>query len=361
MSKKKKLILGIESSCDETGLAVVEKEKGELPQILINLVFSQEQLHRQTQGIVPEIAAREQVTKIFPMLRKLNSQLPLEKIDGIGVSYSPGLVGSLLVGVNLAKTLAYSLQKPVVKVNHLKAHLYGAFLYNKSAKPKNNKPNKVATTSLINFPVIGMVVSGGHTSLMLMEDHQKIKLLGQTLDDAAGEAFDKVAALLNLGYPGGPAIEEAGESADPNKNIFSLPRPLIDRDNLDFSFSGLKTAVLCQVKKLEEKNKKKKKSDQKLVNQLAWEFQEAVVEVLVEKLTKALLETPANSAILGGGVVANQRLREEIKKSSLPIIIPPIKLCTDNGAMVAARASYLLEQGKETPWAEIEVQPSARL
>ncbi len=335
-NKRKKLVLGIETSCDETGLAIVEKEKEKPPKILVNLIFSQNQIHSQTKGVVPEIAAREQVAKIFPMLQDLKKKIPFKNIDYIGVTAGPGLIGSLLVGINLAKTLSYSFKKPLIAVNHLSAHLYSAFLYNREME----------------FPAIGLIVSGGHTSLVLMKSHREIKLLGQTLDDAAGEAFDKVAALLNLGYPGGPAIEKAAQVADQKRELFFLPRPLIDQNNLNFSFSGLKTAVLRETKK--------KRLTQQEMSQLAWEFQEAVVEVLVEKLSQARLKTGVSRAILGGGVVANQRLREKIGREK-EVIIPPLKLSTDNGAMVAARASYLAELGEKIDWRDIKVRPALPL
>jgi len=332
MEKNKRLILGIETSCDETGLAVVEKRKNQPPKILVNLIYSQVQIHSQTKGIVPEIAAREQNAKIFPLLKQLSQKVELKRIDLVAVTNRPGLVGSLLVGINLAKTLGYSLAKPLVKINHLIAHLYSFYLNNREPK----------------FPLLGLIVSGGHTSLILLKDHNQAKILGQTRDDAAGEAFDKTANLLNLSYPGGPAIEKAAQGIKKKNGRFSLPRPLLGK-GLDFSFSGLKTAVLREVKR--------GPLNQREISQLAWEFQEATSDVLIEKLSRAVRETKAKEAVLGGGVVANKRLREKIRQTPfpIPVNIPSINLSTDNGAMVAARASYLK---KRIDWTKLEVEPT---
>ncbi len=336
---QKNLILGIETSCDETGLALVEKSPKQSPVIKRSLIYSQEKIHQKTGGVVPEIAARKQVEKIFPLLNKLVEEElegSLEKIKAVAVSHGPGLVGSLLVGVNLAKTLSFGLDKPLVKVNHIKAHLYAGFL----------------TEEEIELPAIGLIASGGHTLLVLIKSHDKIKLLGSTKDDAAGEAFDKVAKLLKLGYPGGPAIEKISQGT--KKSSFNLPRPLIDK-GLDFSFSGLKTAVLTRVKKIGRNNL----SDQEQV-ELAYEFQEAVVEVLAKKLFKACKNTKAKTAIIGGGVTANKRLKEKIKEEGLTakLVTPRIDLATDNGAMIGARASFLFEKGLTVDWRKLEVKPN---
>lgn len=336
---KEGLILGIETSCDETGLALVKKKPGKNPKILKNLIFSQEEIHRKTGGVVPEIAARKQVEKIFPLLKKLKKEEledDLSKIGAVAVTYGPGLVGSLLVGLNLAKTLSFSLKKPLIAVNHLKAHLYSGFLTEKKIK----------------LPAVGLIASGGHTTLVLIKDHTDMETLGSTRDDAAGEAFDKVAKLLQLGYPGGPAIEKAAQKL--KTSSYHLPRPLINK-GLDFSFSGLKTAVLRKVKKA---GKSGLSISQK--NQLAFEFQEAVVDILAKKLFRACQKTKAKTAIIGGGVTANQRLKEKIKEEGLTadLVTPTMELATDNGAMVASYGSYLWQKGITTDWQKLEVEPN---
>jgi len=339
----KNTILAIETSCDETGLAVIEKASGQRPKILHNLVFSQEQIHAKTKGVVPEIAAREQVAKIFPLLKELEKKINFKDIKAIAVANGPGLVGSLLIGLNTAKTLAYALNKPIVGINHIYAHLYASFLYD------INTPNRLS------WPLIGLIVSGGHTSIVKLTNHQEIEILGQTLDDAAGESFDKVATLLDLGYPGGPAIEKALANLKPREKMFNLPLPLLNKDNLDFSFSGLKTAVLNVTKKSRLNRKDKL--------QLACEFEQAITTVISGKLFKAYTTNKANGIIMGGGVIANKVLRDKITKllKPAPIIIPPIKFCTDNAAMIGARASYLIEAGKTDQWQDLKVQPTVKL
>jgi N6-L-threonylcarbamoyladenine synthase len=338
---KKFRVLGIETSCDETGLAIVEKETDNYPKVLTNLVYSQEEIHRETKGVVPEIAARAQVEKIFPLLEKLNNKIEIKDLDAIAITKGPGLVGSLLVGINLAKTLSFIYKKPLLTINHVLAHLYASFI----EESLNNKE--------IRLPALGLIVSGGHTSLVLIKDHFDIQVLGQTKDDAAGEAFDKVAVLLGLNYPGGPEIERAASKAR-ERSQFDLPRPLIDSHDYNFSFSGLKTAVL-------EKTRDNKLNNNEKCN-LSFEFQEAVVDVLVEKTFRASLKHKVKSVILGGGVVANKRLREKLTKKRLPnLIIPPFKYCTDSGAIIAARGAYKIERGKTTNWQKLEVLPNLTL
>ena len=311
-------ILGIETSCDETAAAVVEDGR----KILTNVVASSVELHQKTGGIIPEVAAREQLKYIIPVVEeaiKKNHQ----DIEAIAVTTGPGLIGSLLVGVETAKTLAYAWQKPLIPINHLQAHLYANWL-KKGEEPK--------------FPAIGLVVSGGHTDLVLMKNHQQIKWLGGTRDDAAGECFDKCSRLLGLGYPGGPAIAATAAKYIKHRteNKVKLPRPMIREDNFDFSFSGLKTAVLNRVK--EQENKRVKIN----ISEMAYEIQEAITDVLVAKTKKAAEKYQIKSILLAGGVTANPRLREKITKAFLDydLFIPQPQLCTDNATFVAACAYF---------------------
>jgi N6-L-threonylcarbamoyladenine synthase len=307
-------ILGIETSCDETAAAVVEDGR----KILTNVVTSSVELHQKTGGIIPEVAAREQLKYIIPVIEeaiKKNHQ----DIEAIAVTTGPGLIGSLLVGVETAKALAYTWQKPLIPINHLQAHLYANWL-KEGEEPK--------------FPALGLVVSGGHTDLVLMKNHQQIKWLGGTRDDAAGECFDKCARLLGLGYPGGPAIGQEATKAKMEKltNKMKLPRPMIHEDNFDFSFSGLKTAVLSEVKK-------QKKPDLPF---FAYEIQEAITDVLVAKTKKAAEKYQIKSILLAGGVTSNPRLREKMTKALLGynLFIPQVQLCTDNATFIAACAFF---------------------
>jgi len=318
-------ILGIETSCDETAAAVVEDGR----KILTNMVASSVELHQKTGGIIPEVAAREQLKCIIPVIKEA---LGKEFIDAIAVTVGPGLIGSLLVGVETAKTLAYVWQKPIIPVNHLQAHLYANWLTpeNKEYRIKNIEPE---------FPAIGLVVSGGHTDLVLMKNHRQIKWLGGTRDDAAGECFDKCARLLGLSYPGGPAISQAASKfaigkLENSQLSFKLPRPMIEQENFDFSFSGLKTALRRSVPQ--------GKLNSELVSALAYEIQEAITDVLVEKTLRAAKKYQVKSLLLAGGVTANPRLREKITKTLLGynLFIPQPQLCTDNATFVAACAYF---------------------
>ena len=306
-------ILGIETSCDETAAAVVEDGR----KILTNVVASSVELHQKTGGIIPEVAAREQLKYIIPVVEEAIKNH--QDIEAIAVTAGPGLIGSLLVGVETAKALAYTWQKPLIPINHLQAHLYANWL-KEGEEPK--------------FPTIGLVVSGGHTDLVLMKNHQQIKWLGGTRDDAAGECFDKCSRLLGLGYPGGPAISQEAHKAKMEKmtNKIKLPRPMIYEDNFDFSFSGLKTAVLSEVKKQKKLN----------LPFFAYEIQEAITDVLVAKTKKAAEKYQIKSILLAGGVTANPRLREKITKALLgyDLFIPQVQLCTDNATFVAACAYF---------------------
>ena len=300
--------------------AVVEDGK----KMLSNVIASQVDIHAQYGGIFPEVASRQHVITIYPIIEQAlqEAHITLDDIDGIAVTRGPGLAGSLVVGLNTAKGIALANQLPIIGVNHLEAHIYSAWL--ESSEQTVDRDPK--------FPLIALIVSGGHTELVLMTDHLIYQRLGSTLDDAAGEAFDKVARLLGLDYPGGPAIQQAAENG--NERAFSFPRSWIN-DSWDFSFSGLKTAVLRDVRRLE-------KTDLQLpVNDLAASFQAAVIEVLVTKTLKAAKEFDAKDILIVGGVSANKSLRQQmLDLSEIPVHIPPITLCTDNAAMVAGAGYY---------------------
>ncbi|NLV16424.1 MAG: tRNA (adenosine(37)-N6)-threonylcarbamoyltransferase complex transferase subunit TsaD [Syntrophomonadaceae bacterium] len=311
-------ILGIETSCDETAVAVVED--GNI--IRSNLVASQIEIHRRFGGVVPEVASRRHIEVIASLTEEALKEagLPRQEIDAVAVANSPGLIGALLVGVSFAKAYAYGLNKPLIGVNHMEAHIYANFL-------TENKPI---------FPAVCLVVSGGHTSLLYMERHREFEMMGETRDDAAGEAFDKVARFLGLGYPGGPAVQNAAALASPGK--YHLPRVYLDRNDFEFSFSGLKTAAMNLWNKLQ------RSGEDAEVNYLAAEFQEALVEVLVEKSINAARQKNVKQILLAGGVAANARLRERItaeaSANNIQIHIPALELCTDNAAMVACAGYY---------------------
>lgn len=332
-------ILGIETSCDETSAGIVRKKNNKL-ELLSNVVSSSLSLHAKTGGIIPEIAAREQIKLIIPVIKQAleQSTLGMNNIDAIAVTYGPGLLGSLLVGVETAKTLSYVFNKPLIPINHLIGHIYA---------------NWINQDLEIKFPALGLIVSGGHTDLVLILKHGKIKWIGGTRDDAAGEAFDKIGRLLKLPYPGGPAIEKAALNG--NSKSFDFPRPLIDSNDFDFSFSGLKTAVLKEVSSI----KYKVLSDE-LVADLAASTQEAIIDVLVKKTLSAAKRFKVKSILLGGGVAANENLRSELiqnTKYKIPdtkIFIPQKSLCTDNAGMIAAAAFF---NNEPIPWDKLSANP----
>ena len=324
------LILGIETSCDETGAAVVED--GET--ILSNVVASQIDLHAQYGGVFPEVASRAHIEAISHVVEQAldEAQVPLSDIDAIAVTRGPGLAGSLLVGINFAKGLALGHDLPLVGVNHLEGHVYSLWLVD-SAAP-------------IRFPVVCLIVSGGHSEIVLITDHGAYTVLGSTLDDAAGEAFDKVARLLNLPYPGGPAIERAAHEGNPK--AYDFPRALRG-EGYNFSFSGLKTAVLRAVQEPHEGNRPPKGEgmtpDQLRpdvnITDVAASFQAAVVDVLVEKTVQAAREHSATDIWIAGGVSANHALRLAMREHSpVPVRYPPINLCVDNAAMTATISTW---------------------
>ncbi len=340
------IILGIETSCDETSASLIDfTEKKRL--ILSNIVSSQIDIHKEYGGVVPEIAAREHVKNINVVLSACleEAKIKPEKIDLIAVTSGPGLITSLIIGVETAKALSLAWKKPLLAVNHMYAHLAANFL-----NPK------------ITFPAIALIVSGGHTELILLKNHSSMKKIGQTVDDAAGEAFDKVAKLLGLGYPGGPIVSKEALNFDSsNPQSITLPRPMIDSHNFNFSFSGLKTAVLYKVNKMKSEEIKKKTSE------ICFEFQEAAVEVLTHKTIKAAKQFQAKTVLLAGGVAANRRLRSELenkaKENGLNFLVPEFQYCTDNAAMIAI-AGYYLSKNKKVKldnWKKFKADPGWEL
>lgn len=336
-------ILAIESSADDTGAAVIQDDK-----ILSNIIASQIEIHNQYGGIVPEVAARSHIEAIIPVIEQAlkDAKVGWKDIDAIAVTKGPGLLGSLLIGVMSAKTLALTKNKPLIGVNHIWAHGFAAFL-------TDNKPQ---------YPFLALTVSGGHTTLSLYNDDLTRDVLGETLDDAAGEAFDKVAKLLGLGYPGGPAISEVALTGDDTK--YQFPIAGLGKDSLDFSFSGLKTAVLRQVQQITGVNPasenvvKTYKLDNKTVSDIAASFQKAVIIALVDKTIKANARYKPKSIVVGGGVACNQLLREEMHKV-LPsaIFVPPI-LCTDNAAMIGALATKKADKMMFDSWDRLRADSS---
>ena len=316
------IVLGVESSCDETGLALYDTERG----LLAHALHSQVAMHEEYGGVVPELASRDHVKRAIPLLEKilLDSGLALSAIDAIAYTQGPGLAGALLVGASIANGLALSLGKSVLGIHHLEGHLLSPML-------SKNAPE---------FPFVALLVSGGHTQLMRVDDVGEYTLLGETLDDAAGEAFDKSAKLFGLGYPGGPAISRLAEHGDPS--VYALPRPMLHSKNLDFSFSGLKTAVLTLVKNHPSELNENDKAN------IARSFLDAIVDVLVAKCQTALKETKLKRLVIAGGVGANAQLRAALNsaasKKHFQVFYPELELCTDNGAMIAFAGALRLQR-----------------
>jgi len=349
------LILAIETSCDETSAAVVSG-KGTRVSVLSNIVSSQIALHQKTGGVVPEVASREHIKAILPVinLSLKEAKSSLAKIDALAVTCGPGLLGSLLVGTNTAKTLAYAFSKPIIPVNHIAGHIYanwiGGVIKGDKGIEEDRRKKPIISRNLPSFPLISLIVSGGHTKLIYMPRHGKYKVIGQTLDDAAGEAFDKVARLLELGYPGGPAIEKAAKKGDPR--AFAFPRGMAKSGDFNFSFSGLKTSVLYTTRQLTPDTKQLTKKE---INNIAASFQQAVVDVLVGKSLGAIEKFKPKSFLLSGGVAANEALIQvmssELRARNVNFFHPEKKLCTDNAAMIGAAAYF--NQNKKTTWQKI--------
>jgi N6-L-threonylcarbamoyladenine synthase len=320
-------VLGIETSCDETAIAVVEDGRD----VMSNLISSQVDLHARFGGVVPEVAARAHVEALNPLMQEALEQagVGFGDLDAVSVTIGPGLVGALLVGIAAAKSVALVTRKPFIGVNHLEGHVYANFLEHGPPDP----------------PYVSLIVSGGHTMLVHMKDRHSYEVLGQTLDDAAGEAFDKIARFMGLGFPGGPAVDALSQAGDPA--AIKFPRAMADSGDFDFSLSGLKTAVMRYVKTERAAGREPDPAD------LAASFQEAVVDVQVSKTIRAALERETKTVLLGGGVVANTRLRERMleagEREGLRVLFPSLPLCTDNGAMIACAGFYRLQAGETTP------------
>ena len=329
MVEKNSAILAIETSCDETAAAVVLSGQ----EVLSNVVASQDELHGKYGGVVPEIASRAHIERINPVISEALAQAAISPsaLAAIAVTNRPGLIGSLLIGVSAAKTLAWAWQKPLIDIDHVQAHIYAAQL---------GRENGWA------FPAVALVVSGGHTSLYHCRDPLDIELLGQTTDDAAGEAFDKVASILKLGYPGGPIIDKLSRQGNPQ--AIKLPRSWLGKGSLDFSFSGIKTAVLYHVRG-QDARCRQVNLDEKSRADIAASFQQAVVDVLVGKTILALQQQGLSRVILGGGVSANsalrQRMAEACRQGGAELFLAPPAYCTDNAAMVAGLAYHKLQAG----------------
>jgi N6-L-threonylcarbamoyladenine synthase len=313
------IVLGVESSCDETGLALYDTEQG----LLAHALHSQVEMHAEYGGVVPELASRDHIRRVLPLTESVlkTANKTLQDIDAIAYTQGPGLSGALLVGTSFAESLAFSLQIPTINVHHLEGHLLAPLL-------EANPPA---------FPFVALLVSGGHSQLMRVDGIGEYELLGDTLDDAAGEAFDKTAKLLGLGYPGGPALSKLAQSG---KSRFKLPRPLLNSGDLNFSFSGLKTAVLTLVNQQQP-------LDATTTADIAWEFQEAVTEILTLKCMTALRETGLDNLVVSGGVGANSKLREKLnaatKRKLCKVSYPRLEFCTDNGAMIAFAGAMRLK------------------
>ena len=326
-------VIGIETSCDETGVAIYDSDKG----LIADLLYSQVQLHKEFGGVVPEIASRDHIRKTIPMIHEAlaKANCSAKNIDGIAYTAGPGLIGALLVGSSIAKSLALAWGVPALGIHHMEGHLLAA---NLSSKPPSH-------------PFVALLVSGGHTQLMRCENYGNYEMLGESVDDAAGEAFDKVAKMLGLGYPGGPEIAKAARNGDHNR--FTFPRPMTNKPGLNFSFSGLKTFVLNTINGLDH-------LDQQDIADVACAFEDAVVDTIRIKCERAMEQTGLDSLVIAGGVSANQHLRKILgimtNRSGCKLYYPETNLCTDNGAMIAYAGYQRLVAG-QTETLEIKVRP----
>lgn len=329
-------ILGVETSCDETAVAIVKNGK----ELISNVVASQIESHKRFGGVVPEIASRHHVEQVTIVLEEalMEAGMQLDEVDAIAVTEGPGLVGALIVGINAAKAIAFAKQKPLIGVHHIAGHIYA------------NRLEKE-----FEFPLLALIVSGGHTELILMKDHDQYEVIGETRDDAAGEAFDKIARVLDLPYPGGPHIDRL---AKVGSESIEFPRAWLDKGSYDFSFSGLKSAVINFIHNAEQRGDAIVKED------IAASFQASVIEVLTEKTYIAAGNHNVKQVIVSGGVAANKGLRQSLSErfsnSHIPLLIPPFHLCTDNAAMIAAAGSILYEKEKFSGW-ELNANPALTL
>ena len=330
------LILAIETSCDETSIAVLKDGK----EVLSNIVSSQIEIHKEFGGVVPELASRHHIKNISAIMEEAleTAKISMEEIDYIAVTYAPGLIGALLVGISFAKGLAYSYKKPLIPVHHIKGHIYSNFIENE-----------------IQLPAITLVVSGGHTNIVHIDENHKFTNLGGTLDDAVGESYDKVARVLGLGYPGGPVVDKLSKEGNPKAISFKEANV----GEYDFSFSGLKTAVINFV------NNKRMKEEEINIPDLTASFQEAAVNVLVKKSIKAAVEKKCKTILIAGGVAANSELRKRLfeagKEKEIEVFYPKMEFCTDNAAMIAAAAYYKLKYSEESIFADLNLNGKATL
>lgn len=342
-------ILGIETSCDETAASLIKADsKTGRILVLTNIISSQIEIHKKYGGVVPEVAAREHVLNILPVINEAleKAKIKPEKLDLLAVTKGPGLITSLITGLETVRSLSFAWNKPVLEINHIEGHIYSNFISPKSP---------------VKFPALILTVSGGHTNLVLMDKNKKIKIIGETLDDAAGEAYDKGAKMMNLGYPGGPIVSKYAEAykITGKETDLDFPRPMMNSNNFDFSFSGLKTALLYQLKKDPLWKKR--------ISEYCFAYQQAIIDILIFKALKAAKKFNVKTIMLSGGVSANQELREQMAekvKSSLPnvnFLVPDKSYTTDNATMIATAAAFKIRHGKTTAFQKLKVDPGLQL
>lgn len=341
-------ILGVETSCDESAASLIYGKNNQV-RVLSHIISSQIKIHEQYGGVIPEVAAREHLINLIPTIDKAikKAKIKIKDIDALAVTKGPGLVSSLMAGTETIKSFSLAWQKPIIAINHLSGHIYANF---------------IETKKEIRFPLISLIVSGGHTLLVYMKNHHNYKIIGETKDDAAGEAYDKGAKMLSLSYPGGPIISKKASLYQKKATNLIFPRPMINKDNLDFSFSGLKTALYYQLKK--------DKNWQKRINEYCFYYQEAINDVLIKKSLKAIKKYNTKSFLLSGGVSANLDLRESMKKqirlnfSKVDFFVPKLKYTTDNASMIASAAYFVYKKNKEKSfinWQKLKADPNLKL